>query len=128
MSKLTTKGKRYLKDDRWHDENGLLPGHPGLWDPPMTEDEIHIAALSDPDNQPSSPDEPSRARRRNAIGRLRFDLGLTQTAFAERYKIPLGTLRDWEQGRVEPDQTARAYLEVIRKSPEVVAAALKADA
>ena len=34
-------------------------------------------------------------------------------------------LRDWEQGRVEPDQTARSYLEVIAVSPEVVARALK---
>jgi putative transcriptional regulator len=30
-----------------------------------------------------------------------------------RYRIPLGTLRDWEQGRSYPDAPARAYLEVI---------------
>ena len=38
---------------------------------------------------------------------------------------PIGTLRDWEQGRVEPDQAARAYLTVIAREPETVREALK---
>jgi putative transcriptional regulator len=29
-------------------------------------------------------------------------------------------LRDWEQGRTEPDQPARAYLKVIARDPERV--------
>jgi putative transcriptional regulator len=33
---------------------------------------------------------------------LRRALGLTQEEFAARFEIPLGTLRDWEQGRTEP--------------------------
>jgi hypothetical protein len=36
------------------------------------------------------------------------------------YHIPLGPLRDWEQGRAEPDQAARAYLKVIAREPDVV--------
>ena len=44
---------------------------------------------------------------------LRRALGMTQEEFATRFQIPLGTLRDWEQGRAEPDQTARAYLRAI---------------
>lgn len=28
-------------------------------------------------------------------------------------------LRDWEQGRSQPDQTARAYLRVIARDAEV---------
>ena len=51
---------------------------------------------------------------------LRRALGLTQQEFAARYRIPLGTLRDWEQGRTEPDQPARAYLRVIARDPEGV--------
>jgi len=35
---------------------------------------------------------------------IRRALHLTQEEFAERYRIPLGTLRDWERGRAEPDQ------------------------
>lgn len=38
------------------------------------------------------------------ISNLRKDTGLTQSAFADEYNIPIGTLRDWEQGRREcPD-------------------------
>ena len=52
---------------------------------------------------------------------IRRALGLSQEDFAARYHIPLGTLRDWEQGRVEPDQAARAYLTVIAREPETCA-------
>jgi putative transcriptional regulator len=51
---------------------------------------------------------------------IRRALSLTQEEFAARYRIPLGTLRDWEQGRSEPDQTARAYLKVIAADPDGV--------
>ena len=47
-------------------------------------------------------------------------LVLTQEEFAARYRIPLGSLRDGEQGRSEPDQPARAYLTVIARDPEGV--------
>lgn len=47
-----------------------------------------------------------------------------QDEFAARYHIPLSTLRDWEQGRCEPDQPARAYLTVIAHDPEGVERAL----
>ena len=50
---------------------------------------------------------------------------MTQEAFAARYRIPVGTLRDWEQGRAEPDQAACAYLTVIAREPDVVLNALK---
>jgi len=40
-------------------------------------------------------------------------LGHNQEDFAVRFHIAIGTLRDWEQGRAEPDQAARAYLKVI---------------
>ena len=62
------------------------------------------------------------------VRRLRERLGLTQEVFAERYRIPLGTLRDWEQRRKFPDAPARAYLMVIEKNPEAVAAMLRGAA
>jgi putative transcriptional regulator len=55
---------------------------------------------------------------------LRRVLGLTQEEFSERYGIPLGTLRDWEQGRSEPDAATRSFLKVIAKNPEMVRLAL----
>jgi putative transcriptional regulator len=56
---------------------------------------------------------------------IRSATGLSQGGFAARYKIPVGTLRDWEQGRKQPDTTARAYLWVIGKNPKMVAESLK---
>ena len=51
---------------------------------------------------------------------IRRALDLTQEEFAARYRIPLGTLRDWEQGRSEPDRPTRAYLTVIARDPDHV--------
>jgi putative transcriptional regulator len=62
-----------------------------------------------------------------SVKMLRRTLGLTQEAFAARYRIPLGTLRDWEQGRTAPDQPARAYLKVIASNPEWVSIALAGE-
>jgi putative transcriptional regulator len=55
---------------------------------------------------------------------IRRALGLTQEEFSARYHIPLGTLRDWEQGRTDPDQPAKAYLRAIAAEPEAIANAL----
>jgi putative transcriptional regulator len=65
-------------------------------------------------------------RRVPRVKTLRRALHLTQEEFADRYHIPLGTLRDWEQGRSEPDQPARAYLKVIARDPKAVERALYA--
>ena len=70
---------------------------------PMTEEEVSVAARRDPDARP-----------------------LTDEEFATRFQIPLGTLRDWEQGRAEPDQPAQAYLKAIAGDPEAVQRALGA--
>lgn len=92
---------------------------------PMSEEEIAAAAVADPDAKPMTTEEMQAARRIPRIKTLRRALGLTQEEFAARYHIPLGTLRDWEQGRVEPDQTARAYLKAIAGDPAAVLHALE---
>ena len=92
--------------------------------PAMTEDEVLAAALRDPDAQPMTPEDFKRAKRIPRAKMLRQALGLTQEEFSAAYRIPLGTLRDWEQGAAEPDSCARAYLDVIARLPEDVAAAL----
>lgn len=92
---------------------------------PMTPEEIEQAAREDPDARPMTPEEMTAARRVPRIKSLRRALGLTQVEFAMRYRIPLGTLRDWEQGRSEPDQPARAYLHVIAHDPDGVRRALE---
>ena len=112
------------------------PGDPPIktdtdWDRvrAMTDEDVYAAALADPDAQPIPPGTDEDLAR---IGlyrivntkKLRDRLGLTQDAFAARYRIPVGTLRDWEQGRKFPDAPARAYLTVIEKDPNVVAGLL----
>lgn len=90
----------------------------------MTDEEAYANALSDPDAQPLTPEQLAKARRISPAKSLRWSLRLTQEEFAERYQIPLGTLRDWEQHRSEPDGAAKAYLKEIRAEPELIAKAL----
>ena len=71
-----------------------------------------------------TPEELRSAKRVPRTKSLRRALALIQEEFAARYRVPLGTLRDWEQGRCEPDQPARAYLTVIARDPEGVRRAL----
>lgn len=94
----------------------------------MTRAEIEAAARCDPDAHPLSEKDMSRMRRISRAKTLRRALGLTQGQFASRFQIPLGTLRDWEQGRTEPDQTARAYLKAIAGNPGAVQSALQSGA
>jgi len=58
---------------------------------------------------------------------IREATGLTQEKFAQRIDVPIGTLRNWEQGRRFPEGPARALLRAIHNDPEHVLAAL-ADA
>jgi putative transcriptional regulator len=91
----------------------------------MTDEEINAAALADPDNPPITPERQARLKRVPQVKVMRRALGLTQEEFSARFRIPVGTLRDWEQGKSEPDQAARAYLTVIARDPEAVLHALE---
>lgn len=55
---------------------------------------------------------------------LRQRIKMTQLAFARAYGLPLGTVKDWEQGRRQPDAPARALLTVIGSNPRAVQKAL----
>jgi putative transcriptional regulator len=90
----------------------------------MTEAQHHAAALKDPDAQPLRPEDMKRMKRTPQVKVIRRALGLSQEEFAARFRIPLGTLRDWEQNRKEPDAAARAYLVVIARNPAAVSEAL----
>jgi len=82
--------------------------------------EIERAALADPDAQPLTESDLKRMPRTPQIKVIRRALELSQEEFAARYRIPLGTLRDWEQGRATPDQPTQAYLTLIARDPERV--------
>jgi putative transcriptional regulator len=90
----------------------------------MTDEAVLAAALSDTDAQPLMPDDYRRMRRTPQAMVIRRALRLSQEEFSARFGIPLGTLRDWEQGRKDPDAAARAYLTVIARNPTAVTEAL----
>ena len=94
---------------------------------PMSDDDVMAAALADPDAQPLTPEDFKRMKRIPRAKIIRRALELTQEQFALRFGIPLGTLRDWEQGAAEPDAAARSYLKVISSNPQAVAEALSAS-
>ncbi|MBY0430982.1 MAG: helix-turn-helix domain-containing protein [Rhodospirillales bacterium] len=96
----------------------------------MTEEEdaaLTAAAESDPDNPPLTEEQMAKMRRISPdVKTLRKRLGMTQERFARTYRLPLGTVRDWEQGRSLPDAPAQALLTVIAAEPEATRRALEA--
>jgi len=91
----------------------------------MSEEERHQAALSDPDALPATEAQLARARRIPSVRALRRKLRLSQAEFAARFHLPLGTVRDWEQGAHRPDKAAQVLLTVIARDPDAVARALE---
>lgn len=65
-----------------------------------------------------------RGQRARLIRKTRTDLGLSQAEFASRFRVPVGTLRDWEQARVTAPDFAVAYVRVIARHPDMVAQAV----
>lgn len=74
---------------------------------------------------PDAPSEmPANARNVEPPKALRVRLGMTQPEMAAALGIPVGTWRNWEQGRVRLDPAAHALLRIISRAPEVALAAL----
>jgi putative transcriptional regulator len=90
----------------------------------MTDEERHAAAMADPDARPMTDEEWARAPKTPRVTIIRRAFKLSQEEFAAQFHIPIGTLRDWEQGRKEPDAAAKAYLRVIASAPDTVRKAL----
>ncbi len=91
----------------------------------LTDEEVHAAAASDPDNPPLTPLSLKRMTRVPQVRVVRRALHLTEAEFAACFRIPHGQLRAWERGEDEPDAAARAYLTVIARNPLAVMEALK---
>ena len=90
----------------------------------MSDEQRRRAAVSDPDALPVTKAQLARARRVPTVPALRKKLNLTQEEFAARFHLPLGTVRDWEQGSHRPDKAAQVLLTVIARDPDAVARAL----
>ncbi len=78
----------------------------------------------DPEDFDVSAEALDRAQRSRLIRKTRTDLKLSQAEFAARFRVPLGTLRDWEQTRATPPDFAVAYVRVIGQMPDAVAKAV----
>lgn len=91
----------------------------------MSAEDRHRAALSDADAPPATAAQLAYARRVPTVRALRKKLNLTQEEFAARFRLPLGTVRDWEQGAHRPDKAAQVLLTVIARDPDAVARALE---
>ena len=88
----------------------------------QTDEDIARNVAEDPDAAPIL----SEAETASTIARsVRRRLGISQAEFSARYHVPIGTLRDWEQNRKQPDAPALAYLRVIAREPATVARALQ---
>lgn len=51
---------------------------------------------------------------------IRTKTGLSQAAFARRIGVPVGTIRNWEQGRRAPQGPARLLLALLDRNPRIV--------
>lgn len=92
----------------------------------MKNDDIIVlpADPNDPEDRDVTAEGWERGQRARMIRMTRTDLGLSQTEFANRFRVPVGTLRDWEQARVMPPDFAVAYVRVIARYPDIVAQAV----
>jgi len=90
----------------------------------LSDAEITAGALADPDNPPLSAEELRRLEAVRRVRAVRARTGLSQTRFAQAYRINVARLRDLEQGRTQADSAMMAYLTVIEQEPEAVRRAL----
>ena len=74
--------------------------------------------------KPIPPAAKRSARFTHALN-ARRKTGLNQKQFATVIGVGLGTLRNWEQGRVLPRGAAKTLLEVIESRPEIIRARAK---
>lgn len=91
----------------------------------LTPEQTRAAAEADPENPPFTPEELRRLKPVPDPRAIREKLGLSQREFAETYQLSLSAVRDWEQGRYQPDQSARTLLRLIEREPELVGKALR---
>jgi putative transcriptional regulator len=58
------------------------------------------------------------------VSKLRRRMGMTQEQFAARFGFSVATLRHWERGDRTPKGAALVLLNVIKRAPDAVTAAL----
>ncbi|MEX0325786.1 MAG: type II toxin-antitoxin system MqsA family antitoxin [Puniceicoccaceae bacterium] len=122
----------YRREIRWSEEDQCYIGRcPDLFlggchgeDPESVEAElgqIIEEAIADYRKAGKPLPEPSlRSARMTSAVAARRRTGLNQKGFARAIGVGVGTLRNWEQGRITPKGTASTLLRIIEKHPEVL--------
>ncbi len=96
----------------------------------MTDKDIARQIVSNPDAAPDI----SRALKNGEFKRpikpaqikaVRRKTGLSQSRFAARLRLNVATVRNWEQGRTQPDGAAVALLTLIDREPKIAMRALQ---
>ena len=59
------------------------------------------------------------------VAAIRYGTGLSQTAFARRYRLNPRTIAGWERGARTPDAAACTLLEIIGSDPNIAAMLLR---
>jgi putative transcriptional regulator len=96
----------------------------------MTDEDIARQIAEDPDVAPDMSEALERGEFETVWGidleRVRAQTGLDQSAFAQRFGLPLDELIEWEaRGRV-PSRALWTYLKLIEREPVVAARAAEA--
>ncbi len=60
------------------------------------------------------------------IRAIRAGVGMSQSVFANTFRLSLDTLKGWEQGKRRPDAAAANFLRMIEADPEFVRRTLAA--
>lgn len=129
---MRAEAQQYRREIRWSEEDRCYIGRcPDLFlggchgeDPESVEtnlkeiiDEVVEDYLASGKPLP----EPScRAARMGSAMEARRRTGLNQKGFARAIGVGVGTVRNWEQGRISPKGTASTLLRIIEKHPEVL--------
>jgi putative transcriptional regulator len=54
------------------------------------------------------------------VKNIRTKFGFSQREFAEYFGFSLSSVKDWEQGRRNPERAARILLTIIDRDPQVI--------
>jgi putative transcriptional regulator len=88
-----------------------------------TEEDIRRHMIEDGEDPDA---EPARGELVLTAKAIRQKLAMTQKEFARALHVPIGTVQNWEQGRVLPDPAARALLNIVAREPKAALRALAA--
>jgi putative transcriptional regulator len=88
----------------------------------VTADGSTVRVLPDGRTEPYEPpgDGGFQGPAAGLVRAARERLGLSQAGFALRLRLPVGTLRDWEQGRREPDAAAITLMRLVAAAPQAL--------